>query len=375
MRVTVIDDVSGLGALRERWQEVLREADPNHVFMTWEWCFSWWKYFGGEGGRRLFVMVVEDGGDVVGLAPLMLFIDHRGGGCKVRYLHFMGFRFKQRWNDWMDVIAVRREAALRAIMEYLAERQHLWDYLDLWDLAADSGTIEILEGIAPDHGFSIEEKTLKITCPYMPTVSDWEGYYRSQRSKQVSGDPERQVRRLRATGDLKVEFADETSDLMASLDALFDLNERQRTVRKQPAMFADARYREFYRELARVFPRNWLDCSVLRLNGTAIAVHFGFRYNRKLYFCTPAFDPDYMSFGPGKVLLRYLVEDCFADENIGEFDFLAGREPYKYEWATAERHSYRLRIANAHASGLVGKMLRRVPVSVRRSVIAASSVL
>ncbi len=374
MRVTVINSVDELSGVRDRWHRLLQVADPNHAFMTWEWCFTWWKHFGGQGERELFVVVVEDRGEVVGLLPLMLFVDNRGGGCKVRYLHFIGFRFQQRWNDWMDVIAVRREEVLRAAMEYLASCQHLWDYLDLWDLADDSGTIDTLEAIAPAHRFSIRERTPKITSPYLPTVSDWKEYCRGQRSKQVSGDPERQVRRLRAAGELTVEFT-ETTDVTAALKALFDLNRRQRTVRNQPAMFADSRYEDFYLDLAQMFPRKWLDCTVLKLNGAAVAVHFGFRYNHKLYFCTPAFDPAYTSFGPGRVMLRYLLENCFADENIHEFDFLAGQEPYKYEWATAERHSYRLRMANAHMSGLVGKVLRRAPVSIRRSLIAASSVL
>ena len=160
---------------------------------------------------------------------------------------------------------------------------------------------------------------------------------------------------------------------MVNLHALFDLHQRRQPMRHQSSTFSQEVYCKFYCALAHVFPWNWLDCSALKLNGKAIAVHFGFRYNHKFYWCTPAFDPDYAAFSPGKVFLKALIETCFANDEILEFDFLVGKEPYKYEWTTLERHGYRILVGNTYMSGLVGKIVRRIPLYARRSLMNGRS--
>lgn len=364
MKVTVVQTLDEMIALRDRWQTLLNQCSQNHVFMTWEWALTWWNHF--AEGRKLFILVVEDGRNVVGILPLMLYI-RRGKSGEKRYLHFIGFRFGIHWNDWMDIIAVHKAEVIRAALAYLEKCQHLWDFLDLWDVPEESDTVRALTEQVARSGFSVEKRSSHV-CPYLPTVSDWDAYYRSSSSKRVSGDPERQIRRLRAKGNLQIEWA-QNSDPMMNLELLFELYQRRQTTRHLLAMFSEEVYRDFYRALARAFPREALDCSVLKLEGKVIAGHFGFRYNRKLYFCTPVFDPDYTRFAPGRVLLRYMIENCFTDPKIDEFDFLAGSEPYKYEWATGERRACRLMVTNAYLAGWTGKVLRRVPYSIRRSLV------
>jgi CelD/BcsL family acetyltransferase involved in cellulose biosynthesis len=358
-----VRDIAGFAGLRDQWQPLLDRSKPNHVFMTWEWFFTWWKHFGH--GRELFVIVVENQGETIGILPLMLFVEHGRRACKFRYLHFIGFRFEFRWNDWMDVIGVRKEEVIRAAMEYLQGCQHLWDYLDLWDIPEDSDTLIILPRLADRLGFPYRTE-LCASCPYLPTTSDWELYYGSHPPKKVTKDLERQIKRLTAGGDLKVEHLAATNPVV-SLNSLFDLHQRREIVTDRLPMFSRERFRSFYRDLAEAFPREWLDYSVLKLNGTPIAAHFGFRYNNKLYFLTPAFDPDYRTYSPGKILLRYLIQHCFVNDGIHEFDFLRGDEPYKYQWATGERRGYQIQISNAYMSGWTGKVFRRIPPRFRRS--------
>jgi CelD/BcsL family acetyltransferase involved in cellulose biosynthesis len=49
----------------------------------------------------------------------------------------------------------------------------------------------------------------------------------------------------------------------------------------------------------------------------------------------PAFDPEWASYSPGKVLLAQLIEDAKA-KGCARFDLLSGREPYKLLWQTGE---------------------------------------
>ena len=133
---------------------------------------------------------------MIGILPLMLFTEYRGYGHQVRYLHFIGYRRNQRWNDWMDIIAIRKEEVIRAALEYLQDCQYLWEFVDLWDLPEDSDTIMLLENLAKRLGFVLEKKKRVTTSPYMPTISDWETYYQVQRLGVVL--PGRRIELLRS---------------------------------------------------------------------------------------------------------------------------------------------------------------------------------
>jgi CelD/BcsL family acetyltransferase involved in cellulose biosynthesis len=371
MKVTLVRDIEGFANLRNQWRSLLDRSRPNHVFMTWEWLFTWWKYFGQE--RELFVLVLKDGDEVVGILPLMLFIRNDSNARKTRFLQFIGIRVGARWNDWMDIIALRKKEVIEKFLDYLQRHRHMWDILELRDIPDDSDTIMILLELAKKKGFPVEKNPLS-PRPYLPTTSDWELYYASHRPNRIKRDVERKIKRLLARGDLKFE-SNTSLDLMRDLGALFDFYCRRQEMRDQLAMFSNEKHRNFYRDLVNVFPKEWLDCSVLKFNRKIIAVHFGFRYNHKLYYCTPAFDPVYSAFSPGKVLLKAIIENCFRDDKIAEFDFLRGKDAYKYEWATGERHGYSLQVKNPYSVGWIGRIFCRLPLYSRRAVVKVLSVI
>ena len=67
--VEVVSDLDGLLRLQPAWDELLEDADLDHPFLSHEWVRTWWECFGA--GRELQVLLVKDGGRLVGIAPLM----------------------------------------------------------------------------------------------------------------------------------------------------------------------------------------------------------------------------------------------------------------------------------------------------------------
>jgi CelD/BcsL family acetyltransferase involved in cellulose biosynthesis len=366
IHVQVVFDVEGFAGLKRAWNGLLEQCEPNHVFMSWEWLFTWWTHFGA--GKQLFVLAVHQGRDLVGLFPFMLGTYAMGRGYRrhyVRYLHFIGFRFNQRWNDWMDVIAPDKMHTIESVFEYLGKRQHLWDFIDLWDVPEDSETVNALLERAGRFGFPVVSKERTGPRPYVPTTSDWQSYYQNGVNKSARQNIERRIRRLQERGTLVFAKA-EPRTLMSHLASLFGLYEKGEAVGRKLVKFSQPVYQRFYRSLASTCPFEWLYCPTLELNGEPIAACFGFRYNSKYLYLTPVFDPKYESFSPGTVLLRYVMEDCFADREIKEFDFGRGNEAYKYEWTAMNRHGLQVQVANAYGLRWVGKALRRIPMPLRR---------
>lgn len=361
LHVTLVRDLTGLAALKEEWQSLLDRCQPNYVFMTWQWLFTWWSHFGGN--RELFVLIVRDKAELIGIIPLALHIERSRRASKIRYLHFIGYRFGKRWTDYMDIIAVRKAEVSAAAFEYLRRCQHLWDVMELCDVLEDSDTVGILSQAAARVGFPFShDETDTALC--LRTDSDWESFYRT-RAKDRS-EFERRIRRLQERGELRVVGAD-ASNMTAFMGYIFEFYRRRWD--EPPASLA--LYRDFFSRLMQVVPQDWIRCSALELDGKPIAAQISLLFGRKLYHLMTAYDADFANFSPGRIHLKNLIEGCFRDENIVACYFGRGKEPYKYEWATEELSARRLRVSNVHMSGKIGVVLRKVPPAVRRPLIAA----
>ncbi|MBI1735028.1 MAG: glycosyl transferase family 1, partial [Candidatus Rokubacteria bacterium] len=67
LHVEPITTVEEFRVLRDAWNALLAQSRADCVFLTWEWLFTWWKYF--SPGRELAILAVRDGAELVALAP------------------------------------------------------------------------------------------------------------------------------------------------------------------------------------------------------------------------------------------------------------------------------------------------------------------
>src|SRR2546425_5977022 len=65
-----IEDLGGFEKLKDEWTELLDASASNCLFLTWEWLYTWWKHL--SAGRRLCLLTVRSGGELLAIAPLAL---------------------------------------------------------------------------------------------------------------------------------------------------------------------------------------------------------------------------------------------------------------------------------------------------------------
>src|SRR5919198_1356747 len=120
-----IDDPGQFAALREEWRELLGDSQADGLFLTWQWLFTWWKHLRGE--RRLALIIVREGRDLIGLAPLAL-RPARLAGLSGPTLEFLGSGMVG--SDYLDVILRRgrEREALEALAEVLVARSYRLDF-------------------------------------------------------------------------------------------------------------------------------------------------------------------------------------------------------------------------------------------------------
>src|ERR1039458_4171160 len=86
LRVEVISDFDSLVSAQPAWDRLVDLAGIDHPFLGHDWILSWWESFGA--GRKLNILLVKDGEDLVGIAPLMV-SRQRMYGVPLRELGFI----------------------------------------------------------------------------------------------------------------------------------------------------------------------------------------------------------------------------------------------------------------------------------------------
>ena len=340
-RVTCIRNYHQITDLHDEWQRLQSICADSWPFNSWEWCVTWFRYFGED--RKPFVLLVRKAGKMIGLWPLMMSTQDIGIGIKLRRLQFVGYRKDFRWNDCMDILAVEDEKAnvIEQGLRFLHGYRYHWDQLDLWDIPETSMTIEVLKETARRYSWYLEVAENAV-CPYVTTNKvDWEEYQKS-RVKSARGDIGRQKKRLQKIGDLKVIYF-YGEDIQKRLPFLFNMHKNRWAHTNTPSIFErDAQHKDFYRAIGSIFFPEHLTLMELQLNGEPIASHFGFVWKRRLCYMTPVFDWNYCNYSPGKILNYEIIKYGFENDHIDIIDFQRGAEAYKYDWATSKLHVYHI---------------------------------
>lgn len=128
------------------------------------------------------------------------------------------------------------------------------------------------------------------------------------------------------------------AELARDLDSFFSLH---RASRRGKEAFMDERMERFFREIAgRFLSAGNLRLSFLSAGGADIASAFQLEWNGSLLLYNSGFDPAFRRISPGMVLLARCIEEAIG-RGAREYDFLRGRERYKYDLGGEDRVVYR----------------------------------
>jgi CelD/BcsL family acetyltransferase involved in cellulose biosynthesis len=147
-------------------------------------------------------------------------------------------------------------------------------------------------------------------------------------------------RRAAKEGSLEVERADE-----ASFPGIFRDLVRLHGVRWQargmPGVMADDTVQRFHREVAaRMLRLGLLRLYSLRIGGRVASVLYAFAHRQRTYYYLGGFEPQMRNLSPGMLLVGRAIRDA-VDEDARWFDFLRGRESYKYDWGAVDQPVFR----------------------------------
>ena len=141
--------------------------------------------------------------------------------------------------------------------------------------------------------------------------------------------------------------AADAGDLFETLAAL---HTRRWEASGEPGVLSDPAVLAFHRAaVPRLQASNLLRLSALAVDDAVVSAYYGFAHRGRGYGYLNGFDPSSGFDSPGTALLGHAIRHAVA-EGCSSFNFLRGREDYKYAWGATDRWNVARTVRSAPAS-------------------------
>lgn len=336
-------------ALATEWNPLVDASSSPSIFLTWEWIATWWKIFGA--GMRPWILAARERRTrrLLGLAPFLL-RRHPLRSGPWRELSLWGSTAAS--GDHLDVLLRRghEEAVVAGFAEALASHCRQWDVISLDRM--DSGSL--LAGLLRQRA----RRPLMVwesLCPFLRLPGHWEEM-QSMLAKNTRRNLRKASHRLHraVNGAVVFQWVHSADQVPAALEELFRLHQDLWIARGHRGAFHDPAVRRFHQQIAAcLVEKGQLHLCLLRVDGQAIAVDYGFSYGGTVSVYQGGYDRAWEHYSPGSLLTAEMIRTSIQEEQC-EIDFLRGEERYKALWTHTAHRDLRWRIATtARGAALV----------------------
>jgi CelD/BcsL family acetyltransferase involved in cellulose biosynthesis len=344
LQVSVVGNESQLRDLAPSWDALAGDIP----FRGFEWAETWWRHY-RDPGSRLFTLVVSDEqGDVVGIAPWYL---ARSSG-QGRVVRFLGSG--EVCSDYLSLLAVPELAVVVAerLADWLAhEAAPQWSLLDLKGVEENDQTIIQLGQRLAEHGHLVDRQA-DMSCWRTELADTWDEFLATL-SKARRARTRTLLRRTIEAGRAVVHEVSTADELERSFEILIDLHQKRRRSLSQPGCFVSPRFTEFHREMAgRLLARGQLRMLWTEFEGRPIAAEYGFVGGGTIYYYLGGFEPELADENPGWLALGASLK-LAIEQGYRVYDFLRGDESYKASWRAVARPLVHVRIVGNQTSARV----------------------
>jgi CelD/BcsL family acetyltransferase involved in cellulose biosynthesis len=331
-------DWQSLAALTSGWNGLLGESATHAPFLRYEYLAAWWA---GRGGgewpdAELAVVTAEAAGRLVGVAPLFL-ARSRDGQPALLLLGSIEI------SDYLDLIARPDDLAafIPALLDFLDRSgPAAWSALDWHNLPEASPTLPLLKAESERRAWAFSQERTH-PSPSILLDGDFETYL-ARIDKKQRHEIRRKMRRADESGrSVRWYVVTEESSLDSEVEAFLGLMAQD----PEKARFLSPGMRTQLKQICRAaFENGWLQLAFLEADGQRAAAYLSFDYANRIWVYNSGIDLRFMDLSAGWVLLGNLLK--WASENgRAEFDFMRGREEYKYRFGAIDKFVVRARAA------------------------------
>jgi CelD/BcsL family acetyltransferase involved in cellulose biosynthesis len=323
--VRLIDDFGNWQELAPEWSALVERVPEAHPFQRPEWLIPWWR---GWGSGRLSVLAFSGQRRLVGLLPLFV---HEWNGRRQVTLIGSGI------TDYLGLVAEPEYAMQCAnlALEHLSGSRGQWDICDWQDLASGSPLLSA-------SPFGLETwPVADSVCTEAPLPANPDGAHAMlphglRRTIRLA------FRRLNQAGEVRFDKLREDPDGRSVAELIRLHQERWEPQGGPQSMLNTPQSRRQLAEAAAGFAAlGMLRIYTLRFDGALIAALLAIAGRDRISGYLTGFDPAFSRYSPGCLILDYARREAVL-EGAKVWDFMRGREPYKYLWGAVDVPKHRL---------------------------------
>lgn len=327
LKVKTYDSFERLGEIQQQWDQFL-ESIGGGIFLTYDWCRIWWKYYGKD--RDLRVHIFSNKNDIVGIIPLFF--------EKIRLGPVLGRVGKIVGSDstlGQFVLPLAKEYIENIIKEFSKViSKDKWDILHIGPLTGlFDNTDEIAalcsQYLGSRYEIRSEEKGVQT---YFKLADSWEGQLselsKNQRKKFRKNDKAIQSGKMCLVSTLA-----DNGDFGDMFDGFIRLHQSRWSKMGLGGHFEDWPYAyEFHRDVAAAqLKQKRLRLLEVKLDENIIGYKYGFRFGDKHYAFLDArsvTQPEH-NLDFGKILFSEQVKNIQKENNIKYMDSMRGKYEHK----------------------------------------------
>lgn len=311
------------------WDDLVEQSSTATFFQTREWLSHWVKYWGKSS--EVVIYAVFDNDELIGIAPFHI-------TDKINILGVPDPSESGSLSDFGDIIAKTGkekevwEAVFRNIKRDPATMLRMTNIenikIELNYIREESPSFEILKELGG------KTEVMEVS-PCIDLPASWEEFL-STLSHHDRHEIRRKIRKIEEEGIIK--YCDEINNQ--------NINEFYRLMvasNETKGNFLSPDMKDFFSEvITRLGAKKLLTLCFLKYNNESIAAILLLFQKNEMLLYNSGFDPKYSYLSPGLVLNAYAIREAI-EKGMKRFDFLRGKEKYKYDLGGKERRLYRIR--------------------------------
>ncbi|MGX8008951.1 GNAT family N-acetyltransferase [Mesorhizobium sp. ORM8.1] len=314
-RTEIIRDRDAFERIESSWWRLWSQSASATPFQSPAWLLPWWRAF---APGDLAAIAMWSGDDLIGLAPL--YIERHALGARLLPIGIS-------LSDYLDILCAPGGEQHVGPAIAKAALSLDWSQWILPDLPVEAIALPL--AMAGTHE---ERHAGHAVCPVLTLDGD------ETLSGSVPARRRRQLRRAHRAAQQRgrVVIAPAQSDPELFLDELVRLH-GARWAGQGDGVLADPTVVGFHRDaLPRLTANGLARCWTMKIGDAVVGAYYGFHHRGRAYAYLGGFDPAYTEESPGAILIGNAIIGA-TREGAREFDFLRGRESYKYAWGALDR--------------------------------------
>lgn len=339
--IRVIENNEDFEELKETWNTLLENCEDKNIFLTWEWMFSWWTYFGENSSLQILLMFKDK--IPIAIAPFMI-SKYNKYFVKYRVLENIG----SRHIDYSGIIcAGDTREIFKSLFDYLVTFLENGTFIvKISHIPDDSVLLKKIRDMSYEYDNRLVFHETQITaCPFLSIPESWEIFWSSLKRKRRH-NLKRSITKLHGQFNVKYISIKPTD---SSFNKLFNdfviVYQKRWGQHKISSKFSNTQFIQFYQEICRRFANNnCLDFNIMTLNNCLASVILGFYFNKKYYYYTITFNPEFEHYSLGQIHILNIIKNSIENK-LTEIDFLKGEEAYKYFWTQKSHKNYEILIS------------------------------